>query len=210
MNAAERTIEAVATAWEIAPEALTGAGRSAIVAEARSAAMHLLRGKGLSFAEVARALGRSDHTTAITACKVADTAIKTNAAYRQRYERASKLLGNFEQWRDGRLNDMQALRALCMDLGEVTSELDMLKQQEQTLREQISIIIERTGTTDITGFGRLEITNPSVIKTFDKAKLNELVYRLQDTHPEIADLIDLCRDERLRAGSLRITREKTR
>lgn len=116
----------------------------------------------------------------------------------------------FTQWERGDLSDEQALRALCSELGEVESELEPLKREQQELRERISHVLGRLGDkTEIPGFGRLEITAPAVIVSYDRQSLDRLVIHLtQDGYGPIAQQIAACRTESQRAGSLRITRSK--
>ena len=48
---------------------LTGTCRSDTMARARFVAMAMLRQRGLSYPEIARAIGRRDHTTAMHGCR---------------------------------------------------------------------------------------------------------------------------------------------
>lgn len=115
----------------------------------------------------------------------------------------------FDIWQDGKLTDIQALRALCRDLGEVESQLAPLEAERAALRDQISHVLDRLGgTTEITGFGKLEITAPSIVKSYDKKRLDQLLIDLAAEAPELVARIAACRTESARAGSLRITRQK--
>lgn len=115
----------------------------------------------------------------------------------------------FDDWADGRMNDADALRALCRDLGEVESQLAPLEAERQQLRDQISRVLDRAGgKAQIAGFGGLEITSPSIVRSYDKKALDRLLLDLASEAPEMAARIAQCRTESARAGGLRITREK--
>lgn len=116
----------------------------------------------------------------------------------------------YEQWQDGEISDHQALRALCMGLGETESEIALHEAVRQTLRDQISHIVNKIGTVEVAGFGKLEMTNPAIVKSYSKDKIEALIDDLLAEHPLIAARIAACRTESARAGSLRITREKAK
>lgn len=117
----------------------------------------------------------------------------------------------YDLWMDGDITDVQALRALCSELGEVESELELLGKDRETLRAQLSHIVGKMGTQDVPGFGRLEITSPSKVESFSREDLNLLVAQLKVAgHKNIADMIETCKRWSERSGSLRITRERQR
>ena len=116
----------------------------------------------------------------------------------------------FQAYTDGDLEPSRALRALWSDLREVESELAPLEAQRQQLRDQIGQIVARHGSATIAGLGTAAITNPSVVTSYDKAKIERLLTELAQTHPELAARLAQCRVETSRAGSLRLTSEKTR
>ncbi len=115
----------------------------------------------------------------------------------------------FEDWRDGLIADADALRALCRDLGEVESQLAPLDAERTQLRDQISRVLDRAGgKAEIAGFGKLELSAPAIVKSYDKKRIDELLIALTAEAPEIAARIAQCRTESARAGGLRVTREK--
>lgn len=115
----------------------------------------------------------------------------------------------FDDWRAGFVTDAQALRSLASDLGEVESQLTPFELEKQSLRDQISQVLEHAGgQAQIAGFGRLEITAASVVTSYDKKQIEALLIDLTSTHPEVAQRLAACRVKGTRAGSLRITREK--
>ena len=124
----------------------------------------------------------------------------------------SKHDNNLEAWRDGYLTDMEALRALCSDLGEVESDLEPLNQQREQLREQISdVVVKSGGQAEVRGFGTLQWAPPSEIKSYDTKQLNELIITLSaigGAAAEIAQQIAKCKKFTPRKGFLRISREK--
>ena len=115
----------------------------------------------------------------------------------------------FDDWRDGTISDVEALHALASDLGEIESQLAPLEAERQNLRDQLSQIVGRLGgRASVAGFGKLELTAPSLARSYDKKRLDQLIIDLATDAPELAQLVAACRTESPRAGSLRITREK--
>lgn len=117
----------------------------------------------------------------------------------------------YEQYVDGFMSPMQALRALVMELGEVESELAPLEEQRAQLREQISDVVSRLDgqRAEIKGFGRVLITSPSVSEAYDTKALDALLGRLRDEgRHEEADVLLACKGKRMRSGGLRIEREQ--
>lgn len=62
-------LQAVGFCVGLRPAVIRGRGRTKTVARARQLAMFILHTRGLSFIEVARAVGRKDHTTALAAVR---------------------------------------------------------------------------------------------------------------------------------------------
>lgn len=118
----------------------------------------------------------------------------------------------YAAWLDGDVTAVEALRSLCADY----EELDQTYRQFETLRDaaraQISEVLARLdGKAEIKGFGTLMLTEPSIVKGFDKTKLRTLMQELTDEgEPSIADRIAACETKSARAGGLRIEREKER
>jgi hypothetical protein len=113
------------------------------------------------------------------------------------------------QWSDGFMTSHQALRALCMELGELESELEPLTSQREALRARIGDIVGREdGPVEIRGFGVVRITAPSVTKGYDKAAIKALIDELAEDHPAIAEKLAGCETKSMRAGGLRIERER--
>ena len=117
---------------------------------------------------------------------------------------------SYSEWDSGSITDTQAVRALAMELGEVSDELATLKAQEARLRDELSrVVAHMGGKAEVAGFGSLAMTAPSVSTTYDTQRLNDLVLALlADGYSDIAESIAACRRQSARAGSLRITRGK--
>jgi hypothetical protein len=129
---------------------------------------------------------------------------------RDRCAQGETPMTTFDDWRDGQISDIEALQAVASDLGEVESQIAPLEAERANLRDQISQIVARLGgRATLAGFGKLEILPPTVSKTYDKKRLDQLIVDLAADAPELAQLIAACRTESQRAGSLRITREKS-
>lgn len=116
----------------------------------------------------------------------------------------------FQAYQDGDLEPSKALRALWSDLKETESELAPLEAQRQRLRDQISQIVARHGNMTIAGLGSAALTSPSVVTSYDKAKIERLLTELAQTHPKLAARLAQCRVETSRAGGLRLMSEKAR
>lgn len=113
------------------------------------------------------------------------------------------------------MNDrMSELRSLCMELGEVESEIDIamasLKKQRDLLREKISIIVASYDeTVKIPGFGTLRITKPSSSTKYDPDMVEQVIKALQDKGEIfMAQALIDCRENSVRSGSLMIVKER--
>lgn len=116
----------------------------------------------------------------------------------------------FDEWEAGDLTDAHALRALCSDMAEVESQIAPLEAERARLKAQISLVLARAGgRAELAGFGKLTITAPSVTKSYDTRRLDDLLVRLlADGYGPIVEQIAQCRRESQRSGGLRIEREK--
>ena len=101
------------------------------------------------------------------------------------------------------------LGALCYDLAQLEDRIAPLEAERQAIRAELSMVIEQLGPQDIDGFGRLEITAPALVVSYDRQRMDRLMLALIDEgRPELAERISTARKESARAGSLRITRQK--
>ncbi len=115
----------------------------------------------------------------------------------------------------GKTSPEEAIRSLALDLGETESELSLvagaLQQQVKDLRDQIAIVlsVSNRDKVQVSGFGTVLMTKPSLSYSYDKKKLDKLCMVLRQMgNIDLADDVEACRDIVERAGSLRITREK--
>lgn len=107
------------------------------------------------------------------------------------------------------IDPAEHLAERCADLAMVEEQIAPLEAQRQAIRADISAIIEAIGTQELEGFGRLEITAPALIVSYDRQKVERLILALIDEgRSDIAQRISATKKESARAGSLRITREK--
>ncbi len=120
-----------------------------------------------------------------------------------------------EYWEAGELTDLEALRALCSDLGEVESSIKPLTREREALREAIERIVTRLDgqRAEVGGFGSLAITASSETVSYDAKALDTLSAELLATGDvdlmRIAARIASARKVSRRSGSLRITLEKS-
>jgi hypothetical protein len=115
----------------------------------------------------------------------------------------------YESWKDGHETPIAAIRALCMQLGEVESELDASTQEREELRNYISDIVSRLdGPITIRGIGKLLIRAPSITKGYDKTAIKTLIERWSVEFPERAEELAACEKQTSRSGALVIEWEK--
>jgi chromosome segregation ATPase len=122
------------------------------------------------------------------------------------------VMSAFEQWEQGDLEDVAALRALCNDLGEIESELQPLEAQRKQMREQIERITRRLDgqRAEIKGFGLVAVTSGGTRVTWDGKALDSLLAKLAaNGYPQIAEELAAARRETATAATLRITRAKS-
>jgi hypothetical protein len=118
-----------------------------------------------------------------------------------------------ESWQIGELSDLEALRALAMQLGEVESDLEPLTLERTYLREAISTIIARLPRqkAEVAGFGALAITGGGETVSYDAKALDSLMAKLlAEGYTQLAGAIADARKTSTRAASLRVTREKAK
>lgn len=118
-----------------------------------------------------------------------------------------------ERWQEGDLSDLEALRALALNLGEVESDLEPLTREREYLREQIGRIVARQSgqKAEVKGFGTLAITGGGETTSYDAKALDGLMAKLlANGYGEIAEELAQARKTSQRAASLRITREKAK
>ncbi len=119
-----------------------------------------------------------------------------------------------EYWEAGELTDLEALRSLCSDLGEVESSLEPLTKEREQLRDVIGRIVARLPAqkAEVRGLGALVITGGGETVSYDAKALDSLSAELLATGDadlvRIAARIAQARKTSQRSGSLRITREK--
>ena len=105
----------------------------------------------------------------------------------------------------------QQILALYSDLQEVDSEIARHTQERDRLRQELSILVaEMDGQKHvIPGVARMELTAPSVSKSYDRGAVDALVQKLITADKwEIAQQLIACQKESHGAGSLRITAER--
>jgi hypothetical protein len=118
-----------------------------------------------------------------------------------------------QQYQQGTITSRQALHALCNEYGEMQSELEPLNNQKEELRKAIEVIIQKEGTTEIKGFGKLSMVQPTTLSKWNGKMLDALVVELmQSNEPvnpyDVAAKVAACKSETTKDGFLRIEREK--
>lgn len=112
---------------------------------------------------------------------------------------------------DGDATPTEALRSLCDDYEEIEASYKDFERLKDQTREQISLVLTKFdgGKAEVKGFGKLSLTEPSIVKSFDKAKIQALINELVPDYPDIAARLVACETKSARAGGLRIERDKT-
>jgi len=113
------------------------------------------------------------------------------------------------------VSDNQEHRAALVELREAVSDYARLDDEYQQvgadreqLRERISELVAVVGSQTFPGFGRVEITSPSLMVSFDAKALDQLLLELEAAGDPLAERIREARREGQRAGGLRIGRER--
>jgi len=108
-------------------------------------------------------------------------------------------------------HNMQRLRALLSDRAEIKDEIAHLQAELARIDAAIGeIIAPLDGPVKVSGIGSVVLSKPSVSTSFDPEALRELIQSLRETgSTEIADEIAACTRRTMRAGSLRVTPERT-
>lgn len=116
-------------------------------------------------------------------------------------------------WEEGTMTDLEALRHLCSDLGEVESTLEPLQQEREQLREIARRIVARLDgqRAEVKGFGALAITGGGETVSYDAKACDALVAKLAaNGYAQIAEELAQARRTSVRSAALRITREKAK
>jgi hypothetical protein len=119
----------------------------------------------------------------------------------------------YAAWKDGDVVAIEALRSLCADYEELDSTYrDFEKMREHTRAQMSEVVATLEGEKiDIPGFGSVRLTQATTTQRYDAGKLDELATHLAMCGLSgIADRILECKEMGMRAGSLRIEREKPR
>ncbi|GAA5531005.1 hypothetical protein [Herpetosiphon gulosus] len=106
-------------------------------------------------------------------------------------------------------NDAQ-IATLYQTIAALDAQIASLNTEREQARTILSSLIESAGgKVVLDGIATLEITRPTVIASYDRAGLDDLVRKLvANGRGGIAEMIAKQRKEHHRAGSLRITKVK--
>lgn len=113
-------------------------------------------------------------------------------------------------WQEGAIQSDEAVKQFCKIIGPLQEQQKMVETIDKQIRIRVGEVLAFLGETiEIKGFGKLEITRPSVSYTYDKKALDQLTNQLRtEGLGNVAARLDGCLKPSERAGTLRITREK--
>ena len=116
----------------------------------------------------------------------------------------------YAAWLDGDATSVEALRSLCADYEEIDTSYKDFERIRATVRERIATVLCKLGDkAQVPGFGVLSMTAPSVTTSYDKSQVNALIAELRaEGNDALADRLAGCAVQSMRAGGLRIEREK--
>jgi len=116
----------------------------------------------------------------------------------------------YAAWLDGDVTAMEALRSLCSDYEEIEQSYKDYEGLRNQTRDQMSNVVEKIGgKVEVKGFGVLTVTQASITEGYDKKLIRDLIMDLVTDYPDIAARLAGCATKSMRAGGLRIEREKT-
>lgn len=122
---------------------------------------------------------------------------------------APVIQNGYMAWVEGDATAMEALRSLCADYEELDKAYNDYKGMREQTRDQMSRVVEKLdGRAYVGGFGVLSLAPPSVTEGYDKKLIRELILDIITEYPEIASRLAACSTQSMRAGGLRIEREK--
>lgn len=117
--------------------------------------------------------------------------------------------GMYRAWQLQEVSSAAALAAFTDAYARLDDQITALEQQRDALRVPISEIVAHIGgTVTVPDFGHVSITAPAVSSAYNKADLDALVAELDAVQPEIAKEIRGCLRTTMKAGSLRISRQR--
>ena len=115
----------------------------------------------------------------------------------------------YAAWLDGDATDIEVLRSLCSDYEEIEASYKDFEGLRNQTRDQLSHVVEKLdGKVKVKGFGVLPLTAPTITEGYDKKLIRDLIMDLITDYPDIAARIAACVTKSMRAGGLRIEREK--
>jgi len=115
----------------------------------------------------------------------------------------------FAAWLDGDVTAYEALRSLCDDYEEIEQSYKDFERLRAGVRDQISTVMLKLGDkVEVKDFGTVLMTAPSIVTSYDKAKVKALIEEWSADFPEFAEALRACETKSSRAGGLRIEREK--
>lgn len=116
----------------------------------------------------------------------------------------------YQDWQAGDCTAQKALSILCRFIANVQDTIDPMEVVLKQARVYASELVDYLGgSAEVTGFGELKITNPSVSYSYDKKLVDKLTNQLRtEGMGDVAARLDACLKPSEKAGSLRITRVK--
>lgn len=116
----------------------------------------------------------------------------------------------YQDWQAGDCTAQKALNVLCRFIANVQDTIDPMEVVLKQARAYASELVDYLGgSAEVSGFGELKITNPSVSYSYDKKLVDQLTNQLRtEGQGDVAARLDACLKPNPKSGSLRITRSK--
>lgn len=122
-------------------------------------------------------------------------------------EPLSSLLRVYQEWQAGQVPAESALEQLCEQLAQLKEQIEPLEAAQRQIRSWLTQVVESVGgKVEVTNFGQLQLTQPTIVINYDRKQLDQLLHQLvAQGQTEIAQAVERCRHQSTRAGGLRIT-----
>jgi len=120
------------------------------------------------------------------------------------------ILEHFQAWAEGDIDAATALRGFADELRAIDAVTEPLEVRRATVRRLCEEIVQQAGEKIVvSGYGEFAFAPASVSQTYDRKQLETLLHDLiASGEGDWAQRLEACRKETMRAGGLRIIKER--